>query len=184
MVISIIVVIFLDRLSMKAKHLSRFTMDILRTLTTQSNVKISNLAHLRKYNPFSLEMIILVIFWLIFTNIITKCFTTLLLNSYFLQKTVPMVNNLEDVLKHEFSIAAKNNTFRLLTNYNILNEEQVKTLLKRRNKYQKQLGHSFDLNLGILDRNIFKDLVKGLTVFLLKSAPNVCSICTVVSIKR
>ena len=167
MIISITVIIFLDRLSMKPKNLFKFTMDILRTLTTQSNVKISNLENLRKYNRFSPETIILVIFWLIFTNIITKCFTTLLLNSYFLQKIVPVVNNLEDVLEHHFSIAALNNTFDLLTKYNILNEKQVETLLERRNKYEEQLGHSFELNLGILDRNIFNDLVKGLAVFLL-----------------
>ena len=163
-----IMVIMLDRLSMKANQLSMFIMDILRTLTTQSNVKLSSLRYLGNFKPFSREIIILVIFWLIFANIITKSFNSLLLNSYFKQKSVPLVNNLQEIFDQDhFQIAAKKNSFKFMFRYGMFSEKQVDILWERREKYQDKVKLDFNVPLVILDKTIFNDLINGLTVILI-----------------
>ena len=155
-------------MSGKENRIFKFIMDIIRTLTTQSNVKLSSLKYLRQYKIHCSKIIILVIFWLLITNIITKCFTSLLLNSYFKQTSVPLLNNLQEVFEQEqFLIAAKTNTFSFMFNYGLFKKEQVDSLWERRNKYQEKFDFSFDVVLAILNRNIFNDVVNGLAVILI-----------------
>ena len=157
----------LNKLSMKTNHLSKFTLDIIRALTTQSCIKIFSLKYLRQYKTHSVEIIILVIFWINFTNIITRCFCSVLLNSFFIQKSVPIVNDLNDVLDNELSIAAKENTFGFLKMFEILSEEQIIISKALRDQYQANFNFKFDVPLAILDKSIFNDIVNGLAVILI-----------------
>ena len=152
---------------MRENYLSKITMDIIRTLTTQSDVKLSSLKYLSQFEAHFIEIIILVFSWLMFTNIMTKCFTSLLLNSYFTQKSIPLVNNLEDVLDNELPIAAKDNTFDFMEHFHMISEEQVNISRQLRDEYQDNFDFKFDKYLAILNKLIFNDVVNGWAVILL-----------------
>ena len=79
-----------------------------------------------------------------------------------------MLNKLDDLLEHDkILIAARINTFEFIYNYHFHDQEKVQSLWQRRNKYQAKLNINFENPSNILDRNIFKDLINGLSVILI-----------------
>ena len=137
-------------------QLSEITIDIFSTLTTQSYVKLSSLNYLRKFTPFPIKITTMVLIWLIFTSIMTKCFTSLLLNSYFRQIYVPLVNNLEDLVDNNFSILASDKSLQFMSKFGLLNKKQMNSVLKKRKIFN-----------SLLDKTYINDLVNGLAVILL-----------------
>ena len=106
--------------------------------------------------------------WLLFTNIITKCFTSLLLTSYFRQISVPLIETLEQLVEQDdIFIAANENTLEFIDDSEKFNKKQISLLYQKKRKYKMRLEFDFNYILDIFDKKIFNDMVNGLSVILL-----------------
>ena len=72
-------------------------LDIIRIITTQSVHKLTQLTVIYNENVKNSTLVIMVAIWLISASVITKCFSSMLLNMYFLQKSEPLVEKLEQL---------------------------------------------------------------------------------------
>ena len=144
-------------------YLQWIVMDV-STLSGQGDFKLANLSQITKRENSYKAMIVLIVFWLVFTTIITKCFSSLLLNTYFKQTALPFVETLEQLLEEKsFSIASGDSTISLLYKHDVLTLEQSSTINYRSDQYLKKM-ESDPMSPGV-----FNDMIEGLAVYLLSS---------------
>ena len=142
-------------------------MDVIRGFTSQSEIKLAKMSHLA--NNYQ-SLIVLVVFWLLFMTIITKCFSSLLLNMYFKQTALPLVETLEQILEDKaLFVVTPQEILKNLLHFEVLNEEQVKLLKNRYDEYLEHIGNQFDSELGARSPVVFNDMINGLAVILLNS---------------
>lgn len=107
-------------------------MDILRLLTTQSNVKMVRLTKMAMVK-YKLTLIIFIILALFFSIILTKSFSSLFLNSYFRVEKYALIENLDQLLENDkMRILATNLTMDRLGKHHVLASDQLVALGKRR----------------------------------------------------
>ena len=140
--------------------------DILRLFTAQ-DVNIS------KFNQFVLKVrnrtstVITIIILIFFTVIITKCFTSLLLTTYFKIVKVPVVNSLEQLLERkQCLIASVNRTILILKVFNVLEDKQVEILRERKDRYEQVVKMDMNGNGAMFDERVFNDMVEGKTIIV------------------
>ena len=144
--------------------------DIIRLFTSQdvNFVKFKELIENVENRTKSIFVIITLIF---FSFIITKCLTSLLLNSYFKFIKVPYVDSLEQIIDEDIClIATKNRSFQYLINYQVFDESKIKMLRDKKDKYEKINKINMEDKNSVYDEAVFNDMVKGKVIILENSA--------------
>ena len=119
-----------------------------------------------KYKSSTVITIITLIF---FSFILTKSFTSLLLNTYFKLIKVPVVESLEEVLnENQCLIAGTNNTFENLKDYEVFDERQIDAMIKKKMEYKENSKIANEPGL-IVGKITFNDMVRGKAIILLDS---------------
>ena len=99
-------------------------------------------------------------------TILTKCLTSLLINTYFIQNPSLTVETLEDIIsKPDLFIAGRNGLKEISTTKPKIYEILFKRLLD----YEKSLNISTDNFAGYTDKRIIKDVIKRKAVFMVNS---------------
>ena len=145
--------------------------DFIRMLSNQSCAKIMGWKLQSKFknslNKFS--FVLLIVIWSQSASILTKAFTGLLLNTYFNQKLVPIVETLEDIyLNKEISIASDSQRFIGLSEKLDESNELKNGILTRMIEFEKK----FEFCEPCLDQYIeffLRKLIKGEIVFMIGS---------------
>ena len=144
-------------------------MDIYRTFIKQCDMYVSNLKQFISRVKYKFTMVIIMVSLIFFSTIITESFTSILLNSYFQLSKVPIIETLDElIIKDKYPIATKNRTINYFHN-NMLDEQNINSLLKRRQKYQNKFNHSLEGSAVLLDKKIFTDVVNGKAVLLVNT---------------
>ena len=140
--------------------------DIIRLFTSQDlNIFKSNqfIFKIRNKATTFITMVILIFF----TVIITKCLTSLLLNTYFKLIKVTVVDSLEELIEgDQCLIASMNRTFDFLKMFKLFEQKQIEVLKEKKEKYQQTV--EFDLNGpgALYEEGVFSDMVRGKTIIL------------------
>ena len=99
--------------------------------------------------------------------IITKSFTSLLLNTYFKLNKLTVVESLEQLLEgNECLIASTDEMLNLLDVYEIFDKKQMEILSKRKLKYEENLKMSVGMEISIFNESVFKGVVEGKAIIL------------------
>ena len=137
----------------------------IRMSLAQSEAKLLNLSELAKLNYYY-STVILLISWLFATNILTKCFTSILLNTYFRQIPVPLINDLEQLLNEKtFLVATYEQTFPIVKQREFLTDEEFDNLHER---YQLYLD-VYKSPESLYERKVFDEMTKGNIIILFAS---------------
>src|SRR5882724_9382945 len=132
------ITLLLYKSSINRLKLHSIIIDIIKTMTNQSDVKLLKLINVKYFNNqiYRILFITLISIWIICINIITKSFTSLLLKTYFKTTFVPIVDSLEDLVKHQdmfvFSIYSSIYAIDL---YKLLSKEDINSLKQRKDIY-------------------------------------------------
>ena len=144
---------------------------LLILFTSQSSNKIArwNCDYKKKlkHNHFKFGFILVI--WIICSFILTKSFTGLLLNSYYNEEFVPLINDLGDVYQNEkFSIAGRHEILQrfehLIDNYS---DYTPRNLLKRISKYESEVKSEFIHEKDVFSPRIIEDMIMGKSVILI-----------------
>ena len=108
----------------------------------------------------------IIITLLFFSFIITKCFTSLLLKTYFKLIKVPYVDSLEQLVDGEYLIASMNFSFYSMEDNELIDEKQIEILRKMKVKYDEITNIDMETAMGTFDERIFNDVVDGRTILL------------------
>ena len=162
--ISALLLVILLKITINNSSWNTITFDIIRSFTLQ-NVYIFKFQKIKIQNKTTL--IITMIILIFFTVIITKCFTSLLLNTYFKLIKVPYVESLEQLIDgNHCLIACLNRTIHYLKDFKVFEEKQIEVLREKKEKYE-QIGKK-DVNYKFYthDEKVFNDIVDGKTILM------------------
>ena len=135
--------------------------DIIRLFTSQ-DINIFKLNRFILKVPNQTNLLITIIILIFFTVIITKCFTSLLLNIYFKLIKVPNVESLEQLIDgHQNLIACLNRTFDNLKHFKVFEEKQIEILREKKEKYEQIVKMNMNELGSIHDERVFNDMVEG-----------------------
>ena len=139
-------------------------------MVTQSGGKLSEFSYLKNIRNDYRALIVLIASWLISMTILTKCFSSLMLNTYFNQAAVPLVINLEQLLDEKnYSVSVSQINLKFLLDYKVLNQEQTSSLEHRRDEYQERIGFEFTSPMRSMSPQIFNEVIDGLAVILMNT---------------
>ena len=140
--------------------------DIIRLFTSQ-DVDIFKLKNFILKIRNKRSTVITIISLIFFTVIITKCFTSLLLSTYFKLIKVSYVESLEQLMDgNQCLIASMNRSLRLLKDFNVFEEKQIEVLRKRKKEYQDIVKIDMDDKGAVYDERVFNDVIEGKTILL------------------
>ena len=139
-----------------------------RSLTNQSCDEITlcklNFKFKNSLNKFS--FVLLIVIWSQSASILTKAFTGLLLNTYFNQKLIPIVETLEDIyLNKEISIASNSSEFEEFSQRIDESNELKSDILARMIEFEKKFNYS-ELNADKLKEKFLRKLINGEIVIM------------------
>ena len=116
-----------------------------------------------------LSFVLLIAIWSQSASILTKAFTGLLLNNYFNQKLVPIVETLQDIyLNKQILIASDSKKFKDFSERLDESNELKIDVLRRIIEFEEKFKYS-ELNAGHYKEIFFRKLIKGEMVFLMGS---------------
>ena len=145
--------------------LNKIIFDTIRLFTTQ-DVNFSKLKYYKKIGNET-TFIILILTLIFFSFIITKCFTSLLLTTYFKFTKVPYIDSLEQLIDQDIClIASRNRTFLVLNIYKVFDENKLDILREKKEKYEKINNIDLDYENTLFNESIFDDIVNGKVIFL------------------
>ena len=102
-----------------------------------------------------------------FTVIITKCFTSLLLNTYFKLIKVPVVESLEQLIEgNQCLIASRNRIFNFLKMFKVFEDKQIEVLREKKVEYEKNVKKKMNDNGVLYGEGVFSDMVRGKIIIL------------------
>ena len=113
------------------------------------------------------SIIITMILLLFFSSIMTKCFSSLLLNTYFKLIKVPFVDSLEQLLNGDPTlIASMDFTLGLMKFYKMYDNSQIELLNKR--KYDYEIDTKLDMKQGgaLFHTRVVEDLIEGKVIVM------------------
>src|SRR5882724_11953222 len=105
----------------------------------------------------------LVSIWIISSTILVNCFASLLLNTYFHIKSVPLIDSIEDLVNNkQIMIHSENITLEDIKELNTikLTENDIDELINRKMDSEKTLNIHIQRDLD----DIFVDIVNGKSV--------------------
>ena len=116
---------------------------------------------------YKLAKFILLFTWLLCSTILNKCFTSLLLKTYFKTKPFLAVETLEDIVSNpKMKIIGK----QALLQIKSFKSNIYQNLNERLNKYERELNISnVDLMKVLTNSQVFNDVNEGKTVLLVDS---------------
>lgn len=146
---------------------------VVRSISSQSIPELNNLLGVRADNNSykgklqRLSVLILITIWLLISLILTKCFTSILLKTYFDPKCYLIVNSVDEILKtSELSIAGSESLIFI----NASKPKELSILMPRVLKYENELKAT---NKGwrklIGSELVMSRVVSGQTVLFLDS---------------
>ena len=156
---------------MKRYHIAKkIGIDITRTLTGQSDVTLLKLNKYINNVNYKKTTIITIILLVFFSFVMTKSFSSLLLNSYFKLHKVPYVESLEELLIEEkYNIAVDDWNVDYLEYFGVLDEIQMEKVKRRRDNYFSANRFRMDMTSWSIYQNdkIYKDIKNGQVVVLI-----------------
>ena len=149
--------IFINVQGQIKSNLASFFVDIQLCLE-QGSAKINKI---RMYNK---NIFIVLFIWVLCSFILTKCFTGLLLKTYFIRKPTLAINTLEDIVNDpDISVTGKI-TLNLIKSYK---PEIYDILIKRLEIYENKLGINTELDPNESENEqIIKDVINRKAVLL------------------
>ena len=150
--------IFINGQEQIKRHFITFLELIELTLEQSSNI-------VDKVRMNNEKLFIVIFTWVLCSAIITKCFTGLLLNIYFIRRPSLTVNSLEDLdYNPNINVAGKWS----LNELKLFDPEYFEILIKRLNAYENELGFdSLYDPLAIFDERLINDIMNRRAVVLL-----------------
>ena len=143
--------------------------DIAKSLTIEPDMKCLD-RQLLMGHPHRLELKTLAMLWLFSTYFFVFSFQSVLLNTFFNVKAIPLANSLYDILHNkEVLISSRTETLETIKDDWTLTAGLHENFHQRRETYQKRFNFSFDKRLILLDTFMFKDIVEGRAVLLADS---------------
>ena len=142
----------------------------MRTVTAQSEVQYARLSYFTAIKHNYQAIIVLLTSWLMFASIMTKCFSSLMLNTYFKQTTVLLIRSLQELIdKEEYFVAVTPRNLEYFLDNDVLNQEEFDSLSHRRDKYQEHIGFELAFPMRVMSPLVFKEMTNGLAITLLNS---------------
>ena len=116
----------------------------------------------------SLSNILLIVVWLQSASVLSKAFTGLLLNTYFNVISVPIVNDIQDVINNEdINIACDENLLQMFLVIYKFDKDTKDRLLARVAEYQKKVKYRKRFHLdNMINDELLNDVINGKTVLL------------------
>ena len=110
-------------------------------------------------------IIIIIINLIFFSFIITNCFTSLLLNTYFKLTKVALIDSLEQLIEQDkFHVASMEETFVALDYYKLIEGKNIEVLKSRKDKYDKIT--ELNMQISLFDERVFNDMIDGKAIIL------------------
>ena len=142
---------------------------IIRLFTSQ-DVNFSELSISIRKVKNKITLVIAMTVLIFFSFIITKSFTSLLLNTYFKLIKVTVVESLEQLLDgDDCLIASTDQMLNLLNYYQVFDQKQIEVLTKRKLKYEENFELDDRKEISIFNESVFNDVVEGKAIILLSS---------------
>ena len=165
-IFAILLAILMKISSDKSYSWNKIIFDIIRLLTSQ-DVKIFELTKFIFKVQNKTTTFIIMIILIFFTVIITKCFLSLLLNSYFKLIKVTVVDSLEELIDgNQCLIASRNKSIISLEHFKMFKEKQIEVLREKKEKYEQIVQMDMNDNGVIYGERVFIDMVEGKTIIL------------------
>ena len=145
---------------------------LIRLLTNKSCYEITQCDCKFKFknllNKFS--FILMIVIWSQSASILTKAFTGLLLNTYFNQKSLPIVETLQDIyFNKEILIATNSDKFQRYSDRIDESNELKSDILTRIIEFKEKFKYS-EIELGNFNEYFFRKLIDCKMVFIMGSA--------------
>ena len=97
----------------------------------------------------------------------TKCFSSLLLNTYFKLIKVPFVDSLEQLLNGDPTlIASMDFTLQLMKFFKLFDNSQIELLNKRKYDYEIDTNISMKQGGALFDSRVLEDLIEGKVIVI------------------
>ena len=150
------------------RNTTTLVFDLIRLLTNQSCDEITQCKWKINFKNSlnKLSFILLIVIWSQSASILTKAFTGLLLNTYFNQKLLPIVETIQDIyLNKEISIAADSKIFidysKRIDEWNEFKSDILVRIIEFENKSNYSPADYF--------KDVFRKLINGKVVILMQS---------------
>ena len=102
---------------------------------------------------------------LFFSFIITNCFTSLLLKTYFKLTKVALIDSLQQLIEQDqYYIASMEETFVALNYYRLFEDRQIELLKSRKEKYDRITN--LNMQISLTDERVFNDMIDGKAIIL------------------
>ena len=162
---TMIIVFLFNKLVNSKNSLQSIISDVIRSITTQSLEKLTQLKLISHNNFKDRSLFALIVIWLISISIITKCFSSLLLNMYFWQKSVTLVETLDQLCnKTGMNLATFNFDFTAMIKIDF--PEYPHCLPDKFIKYMNSKNYHY-LTYHVFDPSVFNDMVEGKIAIIL-----------------
>lgn len=147
------------------KYCNNVSMDFIRLFFGQ-DVDFPRFSKTIGQAKFKFSIIILMKMLIFFSFILTKSFTSLLLNTYFITIQEPVVESLEQLINGNLLLASHEISIIYLDYFEVFDPKHMKILKEKKQKYDNSTKIFIERPGTLFNKKIFNDMVDGKVIIL------------------